>query len=129
MTAREEWCYHSKMRREEIAEHVPCQDEPDLFFPDTSEHDGRANALAAKELCNTACPLPMQVECLTLALQNTVGDEGDIGISAGTDPGERRRLHSRVKALTNETKTSKKDAAHQIAAQYLLSQSQETSAS
>ena len=59
---------------------VPCQQWPDLFFPDM-----RAGSEQAKKLCRTC---PVMLECLAYALQA----EESFGVWGGASELERKRL-------------------------------------
>jgi hypothetical protein len=76
--------YERLMNSIDEAGSVPCQDLPDVFFPEdflTKDMKERATQMA-KQLCSTC---PVRLECFEYAI---VGKER-FGIWAGTLPGER----------------------------------------
>ena len=65
----------------------PCAEDPEAFFPASTDH---AAIQHAKALCHTC---PAQAACLELAMRNEHGNaKGRDGIYGGTTPAERARM-------------------------------------
>jgi WhiB family transcriptional regulator, redox-sensing transcriptional regulator len=76
-------------------EDVACRDtDPDLFFPIGTTGAALRQMEQAQQICR-ACPV--QVQCLTWALENAVTD----GVWGGTTPDERRVIRSLSRRTTN----------------------------
>ena len=76
-------------------EDIACRDaDPDLFFPIGAIGAALRQMEEAKRICR-ACPV--QIQCLTWALENGVAD----GVWGGTTPDERRIIRSLSRRTTN----------------------------
>lgn len=69
---------------------VPCQNYPDLFFPETHDNGGSKDysPTAAKKLCREC---PVLLECADYAIEA----EEEYGVWGGMSANERRKLRAR----------------------------------